>query len=44
MNLYLLRTSRGSYDDYTRLILGIYESHELATTAGEKFLVLKKLN
>lgn len=36
--LFILAGSSGSYDDYTRINIGVYDSEDAAKEAGDKFL------
>lgn len=40
--LYILTGSKGTWDDYIRVNIGVYDSEELAKEAGERFLEKRK--
>jgi hypothetical protein len=43
--MYVLSFSRGSWDDYHRINIGVFESKEKADAVGDKFLArVKELN
>jgi len=39
--LHILSVSRGSWDDYYRINIGIFDSKEIADKAGKEFLALR---
>lgn len=41
-NLYILSVSAGSWDDYHRINIGIFDSEEKANEVGDKFLARVK--